>query len=327
MRCILGFCVALATGISSWAANTGAVASEAEFQVPAVTAGTPVVQPPATNTIQAAAASVYQGATAQPATTPALPATNMMPGGTYTAPMQPTTTYAAPGTSMTYPAYTYRAGSSGTVYRTMAPVYTTTATPATTTYGTPVQGYTTMPAQTTYAPVRRRFPFGLFQRWRQQATPTYTTMPGYASPMYTYPSYTSAPRYTTGIFMNRGVWAGNYVMGGYTSPVYSGTTYTVPSGTMPAGMVTNTVAPTTTAAQPMAPVYTPTTLTVPNTPASAGAPTTGTAPANSPGEDAQPIPNVPTPTDATQGAGAAPARSIPPPPPIPSPAATGTTPK
>ena len=39
-----------------------------------------------------------------------------------------------------------------------------------------------MPAQTTYAPVRRRFPFGLFQRWRQQATPTYTTMPGYNSP-------------------------------------------------------------------------------------------------------------------------------------------------
>jgi hypothetical protein len=139
MRCILGLCVALAIGISSWAANTCAVASEAEFQ----TTGTPVVQPPATNAVQAAT-SVYQGATAQPATTPTLPATNMMPAGTYTAPMQPTTMYAAPGTTMTYPVYTYRAGTAGTLYQTTTPVYTPTAAPATTTYGMPVQGYTTM---------------------------------------------------------------------------------------------------------------------------------------------------------------------------------------
>ena len=78
--------------------------------------------------------------------------------------------------------YTYRAGRAGTVYQMTTPAYSNAAMPVTTTYGTPVQGYTTMPAQTTYAPVRRRFPFGLFQRWRQQAMPTYTTMPGYTSP-------------------------------------------------------------------------------------------------------------------------------------------------
>ena len=218
----------------------------------------------------------------------------MMPAGTYTAPMQPTTTYAAPGTTTTYPVYTYRAGPAGTVYQTTTPVYTTTAAPATTTYGTPVQGYTTIPAQTTYAPVRRRFPFGLFQRWRQQATPTYTTMPGYNSPVYTYPTYTSMPTYTTGLFRNRGVQAGNYVMGGYTSPYYFATTYAVPAGTMPAGVVTNTVAPTTTTAQPTAPVYTPTTLTVPNSPANASTPASGTGPATAAADDAAPVPSVPT---------------------------------
>ena len=110
MRCILGFCVVLAAGSFAWAAETGGVASEAEFQTPTAPTGIPVVQPPGANAVQAAAANVYQNATAQPTTTPTLPATNMMPAGTYTAPMQPTTTYAAPGTTTTYPVYTYRAG-------------------------------------------------------------------------------------------------------------------------------------------------------------------------------------------------------------------------
>ena len=34
MRCILGFCVVLAAGSFAWAAETGGVASEAEFQAP-----------------------------------------------------------------------------------------------------------------------------------------------------------------------------------------------------------------------------------------------------------------------------------------------------
>ena len=196
MRCILGLCAVVAIGSSAWVAEMGSIARGAEFQTPGATTAIPVIQPPAIPTVPAAspAAVLYQGTTAQPAATPTLPAPNMMPAGTYTAPMQPTTTLTAPGSSVTYPAYTYRAGSGGPVYQMTTPTYSNVATPVTATYGTPVQGYTTMPAQATnYAPVRRRFPFGLFQRWRQQATPTYTTMPGYTTPSVHIPSlYNSA---------------------------------------------------------------------------------------------------------------------------------------
>ena len=324
MRCILGLCAVVAIGSSAWVAEMGGIARGAEYQTPGAATGAPVIQPPAIPTVPAAspAAVMYQGTTAQPAATSTMPAPNMMPSGTYTAPMQSTTNLAAPGSNMTYPAYSYRAGSTGPVY--YAP------TPVTATYGTPVQGYATMPAQPNYAPVRRRFPFGLFQRWRQQAQPTYTTMPGYTSPVYTYPRYTTmpaaTPMYTTGVYMSPGVRSGNYAMGSYTTPVYYPTTYTLPAGTMPAGVATNTVAPATTTAPSQTPVYSPTMLNVPNSPTNTGAPAAGAAPANTQAEDASPVPNVPNPPGATQGAGATPARSIPPPPTIPTPAATGNSP-
>ena len=226
MRYILGLCAVLAIGNLAWTSEMGSVAGEPGYQTPASTvtstvtqttgtptlpATSPVTQATGTPTLPATSpASAYQAATAQPATTTTSPAPTMMSPGTYTTGTQPVATdYATPMSNMMYTTNPYpmtvRRGLFG---MRSSPMYYYPSTPVTTTYGTPVQTYTVAPSQTYYQNVRPRF--GLFQRWRQQAMPTYGT-PVYGTPTYTTSGY-AAPVNTT------------YT---YGTPAYYTTTYAV----------------------------------------------------------------------------------------------------
>jgi hypothetical protein len=278
MRYILGLCVVLAIGNSALTSEMNNVAGESEYQAPAATLTSPLTQATGVPTLPATSpVGAYQAATAQPATTTMSPAPTMMSPGTYTAGTQPVATYATPMPNTAYTTNTYPMRMRGGLFGMRSPVYTYPAAPVTTTYTAPVQTYTVMPGQTYYQPVVRRR-FGLFQRWRQQTAPAYTTMPGYGTPVNSTPGY-AAPVYTT------------Y---DYSSPAYYNTaTYASPAAALPAsGMTTppGTIAGTT------APVYTPTTLNVPN--GTSTAPTT--VPAEPPLQGTTPAQTVPTPPGAGQ---------------------------
>jgi hypothetical protein len=281
MRCILGLCVVLAVGNSAWTSEMSNVAGEPQYQTPAATVTSSVTQTTGTTAFPATSpAGAYQTATSQPATTTMSPAPTMMSPGTYTVGTQPLATYATPRSNTPYTTYSYPARMRGGLFGMRSPVYSYPATPVTTTYSTPAQTYTVMPGQMYYQPVQRRL--GLFQRWRQQATPAY------GNAVYT-PSAYMAPAYTT------------Y---GYSTPAYYATTYAAPTATLPAS--------STTPAGSSAPVYTPTMLDVPNgTSATSTAPTANAAPAEPQLQGATPAQAVPSPP------GAASTRTTPPVPGIP----------
>ena len=270
MRCILGLCAVLAVGNSAWTSEMSSIAGEPQYQTPAATVTSSVTQATGTTAYPVTSpAGAYQTAISQPATTTMSPAPTMMSPGTYTVGTQPVATYATPMANTPYTTYTYPARMRGGLFGMRTQAYSYPATPLTTTYSTPAQTYAVTPGQTYYQPVRRRF--GLFQRWRQQAMPTYGnavyTTSGYSAPMYT-----PTPMSTT------------Y---GYPPPANYTTTYASPVATLP---VSSAPAGNT------APVYTPTMLDVPN-----GTPATGTAPAvTAPAEPplqgatpAQPTPSLP----------------------------------
>ena len=158
----------------------------------------------------------------QPATTTMSPAPTMMSPGTYTVGTQPVATYATPMANTPYTYNSYPVRMRGGLFGMRTPVYSYPPMPATTTYATPAQTYTVMPGQTYYQPVRRRM--GLFQRWRQQATPAYGGHLWYARviPNPVYHLRLPAPVYTT------------Y---GYNTPAYYTTTYASPAATLPASSV------------------------------------------------------------------------------------------
>ena len=269
MRYILGLCVVLAVGNSAWTSEKSTIAGEPAYQTPAATVTSAVNQATGTTAFPVTSpAGAYQTATSQPATTTMSPAPTMMSPGTYTAGTQPVATYATPMPNTPYTTYSYPARVRGGLFGMRSPVYSYPATPVATTYSAPAQTYTVAPGQTYYQPVRRRF--GLFQRWRQQATPAYGT------PVYSTSGYYAAPVYTT------------Y---GYSTPAYNTTTYASPAATVPANIMTP--------AGNTAPVYTPTTLDVPN-----GTPGTNTAPASTaepPLQGTTPAQTTPIPPGAGQG--------------------------
>jgi hypothetical protein len=219
MRCILGLCVVLAIS----------TAPAYAWQEPSVSTPVPNIHAPGVPGVTTPSAIVTQTpGNGQVVTNPgtvmpsANPAVTTTPGSMTVTP-QPGVTY-GPMANGSY--YYYPAGTRGRFFRTMAPgyVYTTNGTVASPTSG-----------QVYYTPVRRRWPFGMFQRrYYQQAAPTYTTT------YYTTPGY-----YPT---------TGYYVPTGYSAP--TGYANAVPT----AGTPSNT-APANTAA----PVYTPTTYDVPTT--------------------------------------------------------------
>jgi hypothetical protein len=170
--------------------------------------------------------------------------------------------------------YYYPTGTTGPMYRSTTPMYSSSPVYISSGYSTPTQTYYTVPQQEMfYQPVRqRRGLLGIFQpRWRQQAVPAYTTTgyyttSGYANPVYVTPGYT-----TTGFMRST-----------YTTPVSAPITYyySQPSGNVPASMAPAGTVSAGTAPAATAPVYSPTTFTVPNTTAPAGTtPATSTAPA------------------------------------------------
>ena len=270
MRCILGLCVVLAVGNSAWTSEMSNIAGEPEYQTPAATVTSSVTQTTGTTAASTTSpAGAYQTATSQPATTTMSPAPTTMSPGTYTVGTQPVATYATPMSNTPYTTYSYPARIRGGLFGMRSPVNSYPAMPATTTYTTPAQTYTVMPGQTYYQPVRRRI--GLFQRWRQQATPVYGT-PVYSTSAYPAPVYTTYD---------------------YSTPAYYTTTNAAPGATPSASNMTP--------AGSTAPVYTPTTLDVPNgTPATGTAPA-ATAPAEPPLQGTTPAQAAPSPPGAGQG--------------------------
>jgi hypothetical protein len=200
MRCILGLFVALALS----------AAPAYAWQEPVVNTPVPNIHASGASAVTTPYSTVLQGTTAAPA------ATTMTNQGTIVA-GQPGAAIATPTGNTTY--YYYRTGLFGRRYRVAAPATTYVATAAPV-YTAPVQTYST--------PVRRRWPFGLFQRRSNQPMTPYTTT-------YTTPGY-----YTT---------AGNYAPTVYTNMVPA-----------PGSVAATGTTPTATA-----PVYVPTTLNVPNT--------------------------------------------------------------
>ena len=180
MRYILGLCVVLAVGNSAWTSEMSSIAGEP--RVSDARGDRDVFRDPSDGNSTASPATspagAYQTATMQPATTTMSPAPTMMSPGTYTVGTQPVATYATPMSNTPYTTYSYPVRMRGGLFGMRTPVYSYPAMPVTTTYTTPAQTYTVMPGQTYYQPVRRRL--GLFQRWRQQATPVIrgTGLPG-----------------------------------------------------------------------------------------------------------------------------------------------------
>ena len=149
----------------------------------------------------------------------------------------------------TTPSYYYPTRPRQGLFRAATPMYTYTSVNASTPYVSTNQTY--------YSPVRRRWPFGLFQRrYRQVAAPTTYTTTAYAAP-----GYYSSPAVT---------------------PTYAPTTYTAPVGAVPS-TATTTATPASTAT-----TYTPTTYDVPTgtspavTAPARAVPSVTSAPANHP---------------------------------------------
>ena len=222
MRYFLGLCAVLALANPAWTSETSGISGDPQNPAPTATATAPVTTTtgnplsPAMTT-----AGAYQTATAQPATP------TMAAPGTYPAGTQPVATTATPMPNTTYVVNPYPTTMGGGTYYMTSPGYYYPAGTGAITYGTPGQTYTVMPGQTYYAPVQRRF--GLFQRWRQQVTPTYTTSPTYGAPMYGSPVYGTqtygAPVYTGSVYPAATYASPYYTTYSYVTPAYYTTTY------------------------------------------------------------------------------------------------------
>jgi hypothetical protein len=358
MRCILGLSVVLAVGISAWSAEQVGVASASEYQTAATS---PVIQQSGAPALPATSpAGAYAAGTMQPAPTTMSPAPTMMFPRYYTVGTQPVGSYAAPMTTAPYTTYYYPTRAAGTMYRTTSPTYSYSSVPVATAFGEPVPGYAIRPAQTYYyRPARRLFGFGLFQRWRQQAMPAYSTMPGSGTPVYsttgvpttaypapvytTYtntaprlfglglfqrwrqqamPAYNAVPSYGTPAYSTTGVPATAYAAPVYITYGDTARLYYPTTYTLPAGTIpAGNLMGTITPAGTSSPIASPVyTPTMLNVPNRAAA--TGAAPAGTaPGET--PLEGATPATTAPSQPGSAPgAGNVPPPPPVRRPAGT-----
>jgi len=246
MRCVLGLFVVLVLVSPVWAAQD-TVTSAYPPQGPAVSTPVPSIQPSGAGVVTSPTpTTVYQ----TPGTTP---------GTTVPAPAPTTGRYvvgAPPGTTpSTAPYYYYGNPPRQGWFRSAAPTYTYPSMNA----GTPYVST----GQTYYAPARRRWPFGLFQRrYRQVAAPTYTT----TAYNYTNSGYYGSPAVT---------------------PMYAPTTYAAPTSTVP-GTATSRATPA-----PAGTTYTPTMYNVPTTTAPAGSAPAVTAPARTVPSQIPPPPVIP----------------------------------
>lgn len=206
MRRILGLCVILALS----------TAPAYAWQEPAVSTPVPNIHASGATGVTNSASNVLQGTTTAPATT------TMTSQGTMVA-TQPGAAIATPTGTPTY--YYYRTGLFGRRIR-MVPANSYTVTSA------PVY---TAPAPTYYAPVRRVWPFGLFQcRFNQNVTP-YTTTTYYTTPGYYTTGY-YGPIASTNTVPAPGM-PSTATPASTAAPIYTTTTYDVPTGT-PAPAVT-----------------------------------------------------------------------------------------
>jgi hypothetical protein len=230
MRRILGLCVVLALS----------TAPAYAWQEPVVNTPVPNIHAPGATAVTTPYSTVLQGTTAAPAaTTMTNQGTMVTNQGTMVA-AQPGAPIVTPTGNTTY--YYYRNGLFGRRYRVAAPATTYVATAAPV-YTAPVQTYST--------PVRRRWPFGLFQRRFNQPMSPYTTT--YTTPGY----YTTAGNYAPTVYTNTVPTPGTVAATGTaptaTTPAYVPTTLNVPnSTTAPAGSV-----PTSEAFTPIIPKINP----------------------------------------------------------------------